>query len=122
MKYTRYPVVLLLLVSNHFFLSGYIMVIAWFVMGILLAMFMHGRRRLLLNILLLELLTGIGFSIFYWNTEQQLNNLAKNTALPGIAWVAVIISIQAITAFLCITTAYSIVRHWQRYRNNLRPA
>jgi hypothetical protein len=99
------------LAALHYFLSGWALIMAWCVLGIILAIIRSGSgAAALAGLLLAELVTGIFYLVFYWNAGNQLRLLVANSQLSAGAWVGVVVGVNVITFFLCAGGAFYTTR------------
>ncbi|HEX8528564.1 MAG TPA: hypothetical protein VF646_01010 [Cytophagales bacterium] len=110
MNHPKYALLLLLLVAVHLFLSSYLLILAWGGLGVALALGFHQYLRPLRTVLLMEAGVSVVLFLYTYGNNTHLGTLAQNSSLPFPVWIAAIITINALTALLCISTGYTMTR------------
>lgn len=101
-------VLIVLLVIHSFFNSPWV-IISFCCLGAILPLCFSGRF-VLLHVLLLELLAGVLFRVFLWNSGGQLTNLAYNMKISPLLLTSAVICINLVTASLCISTFFYLAK------------
>ena len=110
MPIVKYTALFALLFGRHFFLDSTWLAIAWCCLGIALAFPANQPKFLLLKILLLDLLVGCLFWIFFWRSNGSLYWLSRNSNTSSFSWVGISIAINMITLFFCAGTFFYLIR------------
>lgn len=111
----RYSKALLLggiLLALHVLLHGPPLLAAWFVVGLGGAFWWQGPR-FFRTVLASEVLIGLGYYLLM-GASQQLLWLARNSALPACAWLAIVIGFNVVSGCICVGVPYAVasrVRH-----------
>ncbi|MEO5562051.1 MAG: hypothetical protein ABIR18_01425 [Chitinophagaceae bacterium] len=112
-EYLKYIVVIILMAMIQLLLNGLMLIIACVSLGVLFSIIFKKQSFFLFQVLLIELLIGIGYGIFAWSNNDQLKYLSLNTQQPAFGWAATVILLNTITVFLCIATPVSFLRVWR---------
>jgi hypothetical protein len=111
MKYIKYFIVFFFLLLFHVVLSGWWLVVAWCLLGMILPIFLKDARFPLLVVLIFELIVGLLFWTIVWDRSGILTNLALNFQFPTVTLAAIAIITNTLIAFFCIGASLYI-RKW----------
>ena len=111
MKILSYLFVLALIVVNHFLLPGWWQIPVWCVLGLWLSLPRWGLRRSFFgHIVVPEILIATGFALFYRSRIGAGYAHFSEFVMPWWGWIGLVITVNVITALLCMYTFFCIGR------------
>jgi hypothetical protein len=110
MIYRQYLPVLLLLLVIHYFAGNWWLVAAWTLLGILSVTWFRQAKFPLINILVLEIITGFLFWLLFWRRDYALSYLSDNSGVSTVLLSLTAVIVNSLTAFLCAATAMVVTR------------
>jgi hypothetical protein len=113
MTYFKTAAVFTGLLVSHLFLTPWLMIGIYCLLGVLLAVNKGLLRRPLLIVLLSELALGVLFWLFDW--KSQVSVLSDNMHVASIALVGITVVVNMITAFLVTGSCYYVARLLRHY-------
>jgi hypothetical protein len=97
---------LIVLFAIHFWLTGAWCILAWCCAGVAIAWVFKGERLILLRILIGEISIGVAYCSFSWLSDDQWAYIAHHSSIAAPVWIAIVVAIQSLSAFLCIATTF----------------
>lgn len=118
MSYLKYLPILLLLFVVHYLAGNWCLIATWSLLGILSVTWIREVKFPLINILVMEVITGLLFWLFFWNTDHSLSSLSENAGTSPLLLPVAAIVINSITALLCAAVAMTATKRIMIAWNN----
>ncbi|AXY74556.1 hypothetical protein D3H65_11455 [Paraflavitalea soli] len=113
-RYTLYAIAFLLLLASHFFLTGWLSILFYAILGIGLAVLLPADRYVLVKVLLAEIIIAGLFAVVIWNKEQ-LKAFSINFSLSPFLIILGAVVVNTVTAFLCTGAAFHLTKWMAQY-------
>jgi len=117
MSYIKYLPVLFLLFVVHYLAGNMWLIATWSLLGILSVTWIREAKFPLINILVMEVITGLLFWLLFWNRDHSLHNLSDNAGTSSVLLPVAAIVINSITALLCAAVAMIATKRIMIARN-----